>query len=68
LKSCVPDVSPVVATCTPGSAPTVAGITSLRSVCSAVTDAALSPLPCSEIETISTVFSGLISVWIGCFI
>ena len=65
LKSFVPAVSPVTATCTSGSVFATGGMTSLRSAFSALMEALLSPLPAIEKSTRPTVLSGLTSTWKG---
>src|SRR5215472_8505286 len=67
LKSTEPAVSPVTATWTPGTLPSVAGMTCSRRVVRACTDVA-SPLPASGTEMIAAVCAGLTMNVIGWFI
>ena len=65
LKSAVPAVSPVTATRTPGTRPSVSGMTVSRSVARARIDAASSPVPASGTWTSAAVRAGLTMNVIG---
>jgi hypothetical protein len=68
LKSAVPAVSPVTATRTPGTRPSVAGMTLPRRVASALIDARSSPVPASGTWMIAAVRAELGMNVIGWFI
>src|SRR6266487_3751087 len=67
LKSTVEAVRPPTATVTPGTFPSVAGITLSRSVASAWLDVASSPFPASGTWMIAAVPDGFGMTVIGCF-
>ena len=68
LKSTVLAVRPPTATVTPGTLPSVAGMTVSRKVARALTDAASSPVPASGTPMIAAVCAGLTTNVIGSFI
>ena len=68
LKSTVLAVTPLTATGTPGTWPSVAGMTLSRRVARAWTDAASSPVPASGTWMIAAVRAGLTMNVIGWFI
>ena len=65
LKSCEPAVSPVTDTSAPLTRSSVVGISELRSVESACSDAAFSPSPASGAVIFATVWSGFTVTSIG---
>jgi hypothetical protein len=68
LKSTVVAVTPATATRTPGTWPSVAGMTLSRKVVSARSDAVFSPVPASGTWMIAAVCAGLTMTVIGWFI
>jgi len=64
LKSLLPAVAPLMFTAVPGTRSIVAGTTS-RSAASEASASLLSPVPCSGISTIASVFAGLTCTAIG---